>query len=301
MDLNLILVLSILVRESSVRKTAEIMHVGSPSISMSLNKLRETFNDPLMVRRGRGMVPTPRALELVKKINPFLQELRISLIQPKQFDPFTIERTLRFAIAEDLETLFLPEIYRQLSLAAPKVKLLIRDVDFNSIGDDLKSGEFEVVLAALFPPNIKDEPCRLVYRENFKVLYSRQYHRFVDDISLEEYISVPHLLISPRGHTQGSIDPVLAQYGIKRNVISTLTKFSSLPPILEKNAVICNVPSAIGVHYQQAFNLALCPLPLPSPEFDIGLAWQHALDQDAFTQWFIELVIRIISDKSKSL
>lgn len=295
-DLNLLLTLSILVREKSVKKTAAKLHVGSPSVSMGLNRLRELFHDPLLVRQGRQMVPTPHAITLTALIDPFLYDLRLALIRPERFDPTTVERTLRFAIAEDLETLYLHRIFETMIQKAPGLKLLMRDVDFHVIGDSLRTGEAEVVLAALYPDMIQDEPCRSLYREHFVTLHSPGQQCIPQDITMEAYINTPQILISPRGHMSGSIDPELSRLGLKRHIASTLTKFSSLPPILERMPFLANVPGRIGREYAHRFGLRSEPLPFESPVFDVGIAWQKALNNDPFTQWFIQEISNIVSD-----
>jgi len=293
-DFNLLLILSILVREGSVRKTAEKMHVGSPSISMSLNKLRDIFKDPLMVRHGKQMVPTPRAISLVALVDPFLQQLRLEIIGPAEFNPSIIQRVIRFAIAEDLETLFLPAIYQRMAIKAPNVKIVLRDVDFNSTGDMLLAGEAEVILSAIYPQNIQNEPCKKIYNECFKVLCSKNLLEGKRSIDLETYLATPQFLISPRGHMQGIIDQELNRRGMKRDIASTLTKFSSLPEILSRIPYISNVPSAVADFYAKKYALISSDLPFPSPEFNVGIAWQRALDNDQFTHWFISEIENIV-------
>lgn len=294
LDLNLLVVLSVLVRERSVRQTAALMHVGSPAISMSLSRLRELMNDQLLVRTGRGMAPTPKALELVTLIDPFLQELRIALLEQGHFDPATVTRVVRFAIADDLEAALLPRLIRALQEQAPGVRLVVRDADYHSIDKMLQSGDAEVVLAALLPELQLREPHQILYEEGFVALFDPEQIVLTAAIGLDEYLATPQLLISPRGEISGMLEPQLQALGRTRNVIATLARFSTLPLVLKETPILCNVPCTTAHFLAEHFGLAISPLPFSSSRFDIGIAWQQVLNQDPFTRWFTSLVTELM-------
>jgi LysR family transcriptional activator of mexEF-oprN operon len=296
MDLNLLLVLSVLVRERSVRVTAERLHVGSPAISMSLSRLRDLLHDPLLVRTGRGMTPTPRAQELAAMIDPFLQDLRLALLEGETFDPRTVTRTVRFAIADDLEVVLLPKLLRTLQDRAPGVRVIVRDADYHAIDRLLQSGDAEVVLAALLPKMQLREPNKVLYAEKFVALYDPAQVNVPTPLNLDEYLAIPQLLISPRGEISGMLEPRLQELGRARDVVGTLARFSTLPFVLKETRMLCNVPSTSARCLAQHFGLAISQLPFASPEFNIGIAWQHVLDQDPFTRWFTALITKIMGE-----
>jgi len=304
MDLNLLLVLSVVVRERSVRLAAARLHLGSPAISMSLSRLRELLHDPLLVRSGRGMAPTPRALELTAMIDPFLQELRLALLKQESFDPATVKRTVRFAIADDLEALLLPRLISTLQKVAPDVTLIVRNADFHAIDHLLQSGDAEIVLAALLPELQLREPHKILYTDHFVALYDaarmvaaqQNSGAAMAPLDLDRYLAAPQLLISPRGDISGMLEAPLQDLGVRRRVVATLPRFSSLPLVLKQTPVLCNVPSTSALFLAAQFGLTVSPLPFSSPTFQIGIAWQHVLDQDPFTNWFIALVDRLVTE-----
>jgi LysR family transcriptional activator of mexEF-oprN operon len=236
------------------------------------------------------MTPTPRALELVTLIDPFLQDLRLALLEREDFDPRTVERAFRFAIADDLEAALLPRLIRILREEAPGVQLVVRDADYQAIDRILQAGDAEVVLAALLPELQLRVPNQILYEENFVALFDPEQIAISSLMVLEEYLATPQLLISPRGEMSGMLEPRLQELGRARNVIATLARFSTLPLVLKETPILCNVPSTTAHFLARYFGLATSILPFSSPKFNIGIAWQHVLNQDPFTRWFTSLV-----------
>jgi LysR family transcriptional activator of mexEF-oprN operon len=295
-DLNLLLVLSVLVREGSVRRTAMRLKLGSPAVSMSLSRLRDLLNDPLLVRSGRGMAPTPRALELVKIIDPFLETFRMALLDQDTFDPRDIKRSVRFGIVDDLETVLLPKLITTLRKEAPGVRLFVRDVDYQYIDQALLSGDADVVLAAILPDIQQREPHRLLYKDHFVALFDKRQVKVGHQLDLETYLDTPQILVSVRGDTAGMIEAPLQALGLSREILATVTRFSTLPLVLKETKALCNVPTTSAKVLSQFFDLTTRPLPITSPEFTIGLAWRRTLDTDPFTKWFVNLIADLMEE-----
>jgi len=300
-DLNLLLVLSIMVREENVRRTAERLRVGSPAISMALGRLRAIFDDPLFVRMGRSMTATPRARQLAEIVDPFLQNLHGSLIGPAELDPRTVQRHLRLAIAEDLELILLPHLFARLREEAPGVTVHIRDADYQAIDDPLQNGDADVSIVAVVGRFRPQAPHRVIYRERFVALFDPGLVPIRVPMTLDDYVAASHLLISPRGEQSGITETALAALGVSRSVVATLTRFSTLPSLLQQAPLVCNVPTTAAAALARQFGLAASPLPFASPEFEVGIVWQRALNADPFTMWFVDLAAQLLESLHRDI
>ncbi|WCM52726.1 LysR substrate-binding domain-containing protein [Pseudomonas sp. WJP1] len=218
----------------------------------------------------------------------------MALLEEENFDPRTVNRTMRFAIADDLEVALLPRLLRALQEKAPGVRLVMRDADYHAIDRILQLGDAEVVLAALMPELQLREPSHILYEESFVALFDRKQIAPSAPMRLDEYLATPQLLISPRGEITGMLEPQLQELGRTRNVIATLARFSTLPLVLKETPILCNVPSTTAHFLANHFDLAISALPFDSPRFNIGIAWQHVLNQDPFTRWFTSLVSELM-------
>ncbi|MDN4546978.1 LysR substrate-binding domain-containing protein [Pseudomonas sp. C32] len=174
------------------------------------------------------------------------------------------------------------------------MRVVVRDADYHSIDRMLQSGDAEVVLAALLPKLQLREPSHVLYEETFVALFDPKQMALAVPMRLDEYLATPRLLISPRGEISGMLEPQLQELGRSRNVIATLARFSTLPLVLKETQILCNMPSTTAHFLASHFGLAMSALPFSSPRFNIGIAWQHVLNQDPFTRWFTSLVSELM-------
>jgi LysR family transcriptional activator of mexEF-oprN operon len=295
LDLNLLLVLTALMRERSVRRAAARLFVGPPAISMALRRLRDLTGDPMFVRGSRGMEPTPRALALYERVAPLLQGVHEAVFQPPAFDPAGIRRTIRFASPDDFEFLLVPRLLQLLQAEAPGVTLVLRSTDFTAVADTLASGDADVVLSASLRDLGDAVPSRLLYSDGFEILFDPA-RIGAAEIPLDRYLALPHLLFSPRGDSWGLIDDALARIGARRRVIATLVRFTTLPFVLKEIAAIGTVPRLMARMHAARFGLATQPLPFDAPSFEVALFWAARLRADPAILWFVDRVQSLVAD-----
>jgi LysR family transcriptional regulator, mexEF-oprN operon transcriptional activator len=300
-DLNLLLVLSVMVQECSVRRTAARLKLGSPAVSMSLNRLRSLVDDPLFVRSGRGLSATPRAIALAERIGPFLQDMQLALLEQDRLDLLRVKRSVRLAIADDLELVFLPALLSAVRREAPNVTMLITDANYERVDQALSVGEIDMAIVALLAPDSEITPRRLLYQENFVALYDQTQVDFHDGFDIERYLAAPHLLISHRGETSGMLEPTFHSLGLTRHVCATIPRFSTLPALLKNIPSVCNVPETAARRLARDYGLTVQPLPFSSPSFSVGVAWQRSLSHDALTHWLTNLAADVIASTRAEL
>lgn len=296
LDLNLLLVFSAVMREGSVGAAAQRLFLGPSAVSMALARLRQSLGDELFVRAGKGMEPTPRAELLWAAIQPALSSIDGALRIP-DFDPAEADHTVRFAAPDDLEFVLVPALLKKLESVAPGVRLTVRPADFRSIAARLDSGEADVAFSAVSAKRLdKRHHVEITHREHFRVLYDPAQTGRRGKLSIDDYLSVPHLIRSVSGDTSGAIDEALSALGAQRSVMAGLSNFATMPFILKSRPTLANVPATAARHLADAFELESCALPFASPEFDVGMVWHARLDSDPASAWFRGLLRDVIGE-----
>jgi len=297
LDLNLLLVFAALMRERSVRRAATRLYLGPPAVSMALARLRETVGDPLFVRANAGMQPTPRALALHERIAPALADIHAAVFRAGSFDPLRAERTVRFASPDDLEIVLLPRLLELLEREAPGITPVIRPADFRAVPAMLDSGDAELALTVTPVALERRHRHEVLHEEGFAAMFDPLQLGFgADGLTLERYLAVPHLLVSPSGALNGPVDRALATLGHVRQLRMALTRFSTLPFLLRASPCLANVPATAAWYYGEAFGLAAAPLPLPTPTFGLSLVWHARDDADPTITWFRQQIAALVAE-----
>ncbi|MGB3294792.1 MAG: LysR family transcriptional regulator [Phormidesmis sp.] len=144
-DLNLLVVLDALLTERSVSNAAKQLSLSQPAVSAALNRLRAALGDPILVRDGMKMVPTPRAEQLASYVRDILVDVETALTSPATFDPGVIKRKFRIATKDYGAFLFIPELMRHVSVIAPGVDIEIWDTG-QAVEQSLSSGDFDIAI-----------------------------------------------------------------------------------------------------------------------------------------------------------
>ncbi|MGD1923052.1 MAG: LysR family transcriptional regulator [Paracoccaceae bacterium] len=290
LDLNLLLVFSAIMREGSVNAAAKRLFLGPSAISMALTRLRQILDDPLFVRSPGGMVPTPRSDRLWADVEPALSQIEAAT-RVVDFDPSTAEADFILGAPDDLESVLVPRLMSRLACAAPRVRLVVQPMDFRNMFDGLDQRSVDLGLSAL-PSHGKEARHRtkILHREHSVALFDPKHVDAAKIEDLDSFIRIPQIMVSIRGDFTGPIDSSLAELGLKRTVVGTVARFTTIPFILRQRSVLACVPSGAARHMASEFSLSVRDLPFASPEFDLALAWHHRTDKDPAQTWFRELL-----------
>lgn len=286
-DLNLLLTFRALLRERSVTRAAERLFVGQPAVSGALKRLRQTFGDELFVRTPHGIEPTPRALELAREIEPFLQSLHRTVTQPPAFDPMHAQRVFRVGVSDSLEVVLMPEIVGRLASSAPGVRLIARSTDSTRAAAMLDEGAIELAIGVFRECTPWQQrrplfPWRFVSLFNPRLIKTRRKH-----LSMEEFLKHRHVMTSFSAVLKGFIDERLDMQGLKREVVFSSSTFATTPFIVRRTPVIATVPDFIGRVWCDTLGLAMSPLPFGVPGYEVSLMWTKAYDQEPGLGWLV--------------
>lgn len=288
-NLNLLPALEALLIEGSVSAAARRAHVSQSAMSHSLARLRELFGDPLLTPLGRGLAPTPRALQLRAALPAAFEHLRRALASPEPFDPRTSTRAFRIATVDHFELTTLPDVLEHLGRHAPSVRLeierfspdvvpalVVGDIDLALIG-----ASQPVPAAGLRRAPLHEEPFAVVVRKGHPAIKRR--------LDLETYVSVGHVLVSVEGRREGAVDRALARLGKSRRVALRVPHFMAAPLAVRSSDLICTIAGSVAQRARELFGLRVFTPPFELPAAQVVALWSQRHDDDPAQRWFRDL------------
>ena len=282
-DLNLLITLDVLLAEGSVARAARRLRLSPSAMSRALARLRETTGDPLLVRAGRGLVPTPRAIELRERVSRLVQDAE-SVFRPAEKLNFKkLVRTFTLRTSEGFVENFGPDLIARIGEEAPGVRLFFipkPDKDSAPLRDgivDLETGVVEKVTS----PELR---VQALFRDRLIGVVRTGHLLCKDEITPARYAAGRHICVSRHGPDKDPIDEALQQFGLHRKIAVVLVGgFSTALGLARASDLIASVPERhtgnlrAGMH---SFSL-----PVATPEFTISLLWHPRLDADPSHRW----------------
>jgi DNA-binding transcriptional LysR family regulator len=286
LDLNLLPVLDALLTERHLTRASRRLGLSQSATSHALGRLREALGDPLFVRATSGLIPTERALALEAPLRDALAAIARTVSPPAAFDPATARRGFSFATADYGAYALLPTLMERVAREAPGVDIWVRPVADNA-AEQLARGDVD----ALVMPMFGDIPAALHVRKLFDERFvgiARRGHPLLRDgaMSLEDWVSVGHIFIAPRGRPGGVVDTALAQQGLKRRVSLAVPQFLVAPHVVTRTDLVGVLGARLAESLAETLPLALFEPPIPLPGFPTHLVWHARLHDDPAQKWF---------------
>ncbi|MVF22806.1 LysR substrate-binding domain-containing protein [Methylocaldum sp.] len=292
-DLNLLPVFSALLKERSVTRAAGRLYLGQPAVSAALMRLREMFKDELFLRTAKGMEPTARALELAEQLGPALEIIHREMYGTPRFDPATAERSFRLGMPDSIEVALSPSLIERIQREAPGVRVAIRLAGHEQGAKLLDNQEIDLGVSR-FTDVASWHRQENLYREGYVCLFDGARLGIPSPIGLEDYLALPHLLMSFSGGFEGVVDEALARRNLRRRVLLSTTRFSALPFILKEADAIATLPASMARRCAEAFKLTLSPAPIEIETFTVSMLWHARHDRDPGHIWLREAVKSIV-------
>jgi LysR family transcriptional regulator, mexEF-oprN operon transcriptional activator len=283
-DLNLLVVFQVLVREKSVSRAAELLFLGQPAVSGALARLRETLQDEILVRTGRGMEPTTKALALFEQLTPALESIRTTLFERPAFDPATQARTFHVGMRDWVEMWLMPELIARIQQAAPHVRIAVRASDAQSGTRMLENDEMDLGVS-VFSEGPSWQRREQLASMHYRCVYDNARLGLRSRLTLEDYLAHPHLVTPTQADFRGAVDDELVGHSGRRTVIYTTSRFAALPLILRRTAVMAVVPEQSALHWTRTFGLTSSPVPVRIAPLAISMIWHAKREGDAGLQW----------------
>jgi DNA-binding transcriptional LysR family regulator len=296
-DLNLLTVLLVLKREGSVSRTAEKLHLGQPAVSNALVRLRVMFGDPLFVRTARGMEPTPRAETLISALGPLMEQMQSILFQPASFTPSEATHVFRLGMSDWVEYWLMPELNARIKRDAPGITLQVTSSDPFRDAELVVRGEIDLAISVGddTPATLRREK---VVSQNFCTFWHPDQLSLQAPLTLENYVSHAHVLVSYRGATWSSVDDLLAALGKARSIRYVTPHFSSLPPLLARIPALATVPAGLADDWITHYGLCCSPVPVETQEIALSLLWHKRCDNDMPLNWLKGVLREVMNNQT---
>ncbi len=282
LDLNLLLVLDVLLEERHVTRASKRLGRTQSAVSHALGRLRDQLGDPLLVRMGGRMEPTPRAQALAPEVRRVLDTLRRVLAKGSGWDPATDDRTFRI-VAPDFVAAALPELLADLSVSAPEVGVELITPGAGTFRD-VAAGRHDLVVA---PPRSDTDGLDSRHVATLPwVVFARRGHPAVKGWSEDAWLAYPHLRVRTSGRGSGPVDRALEARGRTRRGGPVLPHFLLAPPLLLSTDVLFTAPHGVLADVAERFDLVALPCPITLAPIEVSMFWSAQLAADPANVWF---------------
>jgi DNA-binding transcriptional LysR family regulator len=281
-DLNLLVTLDVLLAEGSVARAARRLRLSSSAMSRALARLREATGDPLLVRAGRALVPTPRALELRERVSQLVQEGGAVLRPVEKLNLDKLARTFTIRTSEGFVENFGAALIARVSKEAPGVRLCFvqkPDKDSAPLRDAIVDLETGVVVKSTAP----ELRMQKLFRDRFIGAVRTGHPLSKGKMTAARYAAGRHISVSRRGLAKGLVDEALSPLGLEREIVTSVGGFSTALALARASDLIATVPERhtgilrAGMH---SF-----PLPFAMEEITVSMIWHPRLDGDPALRW----------------
>jgi DNA-binding transcriptional LysR family regulator len=293
-DLNLLVTLDVLLKEGSVARAAQRLRLSPSAMSRALARLRKTTGDPLLVRAGRGLVPTRRALELRERVSQLVQDGEAALRPAEELNLKELVRTFTMRTSEGFVENFGPSLIAQVSREAPGVRLrFVQKINKDSA--PLRDGTVDLdtgVMGIATGPEVR---AQALFRDRFIGVVRNGHPLSRSKITPSRYAAGQHILVSRRGLDKGPIDDALKAIGLEREIVTIVGGFSTALALARDSDLIASVPERHTGKLRAGMHSF--PLPVSIPEITVSLLWHPRMDADAAHRWRRQCIRQACTDR----
>jgi DNA-binding transcriptional LysR family regulator len=295
-DLNLLVTLDVLLTEGSVARAAQRLRLSPSAMSRALARLRETTGDPLLVRAGRGLVPTPRALELRERVSQLVQDAEAVLRPAGRLDLKRLIRTFTLRTSDGFAENFGPDLIARVSKEAPRARLRFMPKPYRD-NTPLRDGSVDLetgVVGKTLGPELRTQA---LFRDRFIGAVRIGHPLSLGKITPSRYAAGQHVLDSRHDVDKGPIDEALRALGLEREIASIVSGFSTALAIARGSGLIATVPERHTGNLRAG--MYSFSLPVPTPEITVSLLWHPRLDADLAHRWLRGCVLDVCAARRR--
>ena len=289
-DLNLLVTLDVLLAEGNVTRAARRLRLSPSAMSRALARLRETTGDPLLVRAGRGLVPTPRALELRNRVSLLVQEVSAVLSPAAKLDLRQLVRTYTLRTSEGFVENFGPQLIERVGKEAPGVRLRFVQ-KLNKDSAPLRDGTVDLETGVVETTTAPELRVQALFRDRHIGVVRKGHPLAKGRITPQRYAAGRHISVSRDGLDKGPIDEALKPYGLERNIVTIVGGFSTALGLARSSDLIASVPERHTGNLRTG--MRSFAIPVPTPQFTVSLLWHPRLDADLAHRWLRDHVLSI--------
>ncbi|GEC07931.1 LysR family transcriptional regulator [Streptomyces spinoverrucosus] len=296
LDLNLLVALDVLLEEQSVQGAARRLHLSEPAMSRTLGRIRKALGDPVLVRAGRRMVPTPHALAVRAEVSAVVERARALFAPGRDADLRGLRRTFTILGHDMVAAAHAPALLARAAEEAPGISVRFLsethvDGPFLREGTaDLEIGVIDTVAPEVHVEQLAEDRMLGVVRAGHPLL--------AGELTPERFATAAdHLIVSRRGRLHGPVDAALAELGLRRRVVGSLGAFTASLFVVRDTDLV-GLVGGLATPLADALGLVTFEVPLDLPPLPLGLAWHPRHDADPAHEWLRGCVRELLAGAS---
>jgi DNA-binding transcriptional LysR family regulator len=294
LDLKLLQLFEGIYQQRNLSKVAEQMGLTQPAVSLALGRLRQHVGDPLFVRIGVAMEPTPVADQLHGLAVHAIAQLEALLAFQPAFDPRQDARSFRIAMTDVGQVVILPRLLNALAEVAPHITIDVSQVSAET-ADHLQRGQLDLALGSLpdLDGRFVQQP---IFLETFACLVRRGHPRIGDALSVQQYQAEQHVIVETSGTGHAVIERDLARQHLVRQVGVRIPHFIGLPAIVGNTDLLATLPRRAADILAHGSNVRVLALPVQIPGYPVRQQWHERMQHDLGHIWLRQLIAALFKD-----
>lgn len=298
LDLNLLYVLVALADHRSVSGAAAKLGKSQPGVSGALAKLRTFFADPLFVRAGNAMQPTPRAVELIKSARDVLERVGSDIVAAPAFDPDTSARTINLALSDVGEVVFLPSILKDLRPTVPNASIRSVSQPADAVLHGLESGEIDLAIGHFPDLERSNFFQQTLFSDTFAALIRADHPLAKRKLTIKQFLSLEHAVVRAESRTEEVIERFLARRKLRRRVVLETPHFASAPIIVAQSDLVVTIPEPLAQYFcSVSAAVRTVELPFVPPRIPLKQYWHRKFHHDARSRWLRTRIFELFKDR----
>lgn len=289
-DLNLLVALRALLTERHVTRAAQQLGLSQSATSHALNRLRELYDDPLLVRQGRSLELTPRAVAILPQLARGLTELEGSLRDQAPFEPRQARDRFRVGCADYFQAVLFGPLLALVQAEAPGIDLQV--MSYARELEQLEAGALDVALETKtqLPRHLSE---RKLFSDGFTCMLRKGHPALRrKKLTLDDYLALGHVFVAPGGTSGSYVDTELEKRGVARRIVLQVSSFLTAPLVVSETDLISTGPERLLKRMSQHYPIVLVPSPLELPRFDLSLVWHSRREHDPAHVWLRDAIVR---------
>lgn len=286
-----------LMRERSVSRAAERLGLSQSSASDALARLRERFDDPLLVRGREGMMPTPKAIGLLSDAREALALLRSLLDRGRGFEPSSATIRFRIATSDFTQLLLMPRLRMRMADEAPDCAVDVVPTHILRVEEALETGEIDLAIAYFPqpPPSLRRSP---LLSDRYVCIAQKGHPSLVGHLSAQAFAALPHISVAPSGvaYFSSVVDSALEDLGLSRRVAVTSPHFLLAAHLAAQSDLILVLPERAALKLAQLLPLQVFDIPLEVRPVDVALYWHERTHHSPAFQWMRALLRELLTN-----
>ncbi|MQW87697.1 LysR family transcriptional regulator [Sinorhizobium saheli] len=300
-DLNLLLVLDAMFRLRSATHVARELMISQPTVSFSLRKLREYYNDELFIRTANGMQPTPRMSELADPVARMISLLNKEILKTQTFDPARSGRCFVVNMSDIGEIAFGPKLLERLRAFAPGTRIEIKTLGPDALTEALSL--HKVDLAIGYEPELAGANIMVqsLFEHPFVCLVRAEHPAIQTELTFDLYRNADHIALVGEGHAQKHFEMMIRKTGIERKIAFQTPYFMNVPFLIRETDLVATVPKAIPYMFREMGGLRVFEPPIELPLIPVKQYWHRSLQNDPAQIWLRRTVGELFLNRDPSL